>query len=540
MNDPSHANVSFRLTAAETAAVMNLLGAETLFGAPPSFPLRLADADRQKVETSLTEKGILQRAAGLRLAEKYRPLLEAVFFPEQVLVVFRDIPGKGRQFFHVGRKGKTLGIHSLPKGDENYFRAVEDPLDLVPAITDWFPFFLLPVSSARFRLPQPAFDEIRKLAAAGKLPEALDRLGGEGVEAAEKRDLIRAIANRTLSGSIARLRISNGAVAEGDSIALLTDGRTGWLIAQEGPPAAEPELTVRRAGADLAMVVREYVETLAGVKFPKREADGAGRTVRFLLSADELAFALLAINCRDLSAKTYAALSGDSGGAGYSGRMDRARLSLVDSKLCSLSERGLPVLNEELARAVFPVAKSDTLIQMSRWEDGRTTETGMYIVRGKYFTIYRNYGESMQILDLGKFGDLKLQLEFMFPDFGDGRASECKPFSVSYGAFEKSIAALNDPQAVGKLLAADGIPADDAERLAGDMAAPDYRAMLRRMDAPDEKGKTGEAGNRAVVLLLLRRRERSWLIRFDSPAGKGRGVLAGRADFRGALSELAA
>jgi hypothetical protein len=538
MSDPSHASVSFRLTAAETAAVMNLLGAATFFGAPPPFPLRLSDEDRRKAEASLVEKGVLQRAGKLRPAEEIRPLLEAVFFPEQALVVFRDVPGKGRQFFHAGRKGKILGIHSLPKGDENYFRAVEDPLDLVPAVVDWFPFYLLPVSAARFRLPQPAFDEIRRLAAAGKQPEALARLGGEGAESAEKQNLIRAIAHRTLSGSIARLRISDGAVVEGDSVALLTDGRTGWLIAQEGPPAAEPELTVRRAGADLAMVVREYVETLAGVKFPQREADGAGRTVRFLLAADELAFALLAINCRDLSAKMYAALSGDLGGAGYAGRMDRARQSLMESGLCSLSERGLPVLDEELARAVFPVAKSDALIQLSEWQDGRTAETGIYIVTGTSFTVYRNYGASMQILECGKFADLQPQLESMFPDFGEGPAPERKPFSVSYGALEKSIAALNDPPAVGRLLAADGIPAAEAEQLSGDMAAADYRAMLRRSDAPDPEKKTGEPRGRADVLLLLRRRDRSWLIRFESPSGKGRAGLAGRAEFREAAGRM--
>ena len=75
--------------------------------------------------------------------------------------------------------------------------------------------------------------DLAGLAAAGKTLEALSLFALDSDDNVEKINLIRSIANRKESGSIAWLNCENNDVEEGDSIAVLTDGRTGWMISRK-------------------------------------------------------------------------------------------------------------------------------------------------------------------------------------------------------------------------------------------------------------------------------------------------------------------
>jgi hypothetical protein len=530
--------------------LMELLGATSLFGldlkgAEGEMELNRAKADPKKITGSLQKKGILHSEGknGFAVDTQARPVLETLFFPDQTMIVVRDQKGIGRRFIHVVRKGKTIVMHSVPKEREHFIGLIPQPIDVLQLVVAWFPMYQLPISSVRFLIQKETFEQVRRLADTGKTDEALNTLPGGALDPEEAKTLIRAIADRKVSGSIACLDIRSNKVEGGDSIAVLTDGRTGWLISQEDSPAAEEGMvTVRRTSADFSMAVREMVERLTGTRLSRRQTDPSGRTVRFALSLDEMAMALIAINCADLSQKMYAGLSRDPTGEQYPDRMKKAQQSLVDCGLCAISERGLPVLSEDLAQAVFPIAKSDSVIQISASGAGPAADMGIYIVRGRFFTAYSNYGESLQMLEFGKYKELASHLEAMFPDFGTEKGIQKTSFPITYEALEKALEKNGGRQIAAKILALDGVTDSAARSLAEDLSDSSFRAMLIRRNAPDQKKETddGKSNGQLASLLLLKSPQRSWMFQFSKDGDKGSSIVTDRAGFEKAISELIA
>jgi hypothetical protein len=550
MDTDSNLVNTFRITREEMLWLMDLSGATSLFGLdlkgsegkPESTR---AKVDPKKITDSLQKKGILHSEGrqGFAVDPQILPILDTLFFPDRTMIVVRDQKGIGRQFFHVLRKGKTIVMHSVPKEREHFIGLIPQPIDVLQLVVGWFPMYPLPVSPARFRIEKESFEQIRRLADAGKTDEALDALPLENLDSAERKNLIRAIADRKVSGSIACLDIHSNRVEGGDSIAVLTDGRTGWLISQDDSPAPEEGMaTVRRTGADFSMTVREMVERLTGTKLSRRQADPSGKTIRFALSLDEMAMALAAINCKDLSQKMYAGISRDLTGERYPERMIQAQQSLVDCGLCAISERSLPILSKDLAQAVFPVAKSDSMIQISASGGGPAVETGVHVVRGKSFTAYYNYGEPLQLLEFGKHKDLVSYMEAMFPDFGTETGIQMTSFPVTYEVLEKAIGKAGDRKEAAKILASEGLEDSAARSLAEDLSDSSFRATLIRRDAPDRNNETKDAKNKTqtTALLMLKSPRRSLMFQFQEIGSKGKGGTTNREGFLKALSDLLA
>ena len=519
--------------------LMDFIGSPTLFGMElKPFP---AAADKKNIIGSLEKKGILLRKGKQApdLSPQIRLILNALFFPERALIVYRDLPGSGRQFFHALHKEKTTVLHSFPKEGEHAIRLIPQPAQLQSLFISWFPFFPLPITPAKFRIDRKIFERVRNLAGAGKSAEAINGFNPEGFDPEEKKKLIRAIAERKITGSIAWLILKEAKVEEGDSIALLTDGRSGWMMSQEDlPKSAGTTLTVERVGADIAMVFRGILEKLTGARLPRPEPDPSVKFVRFALSLDELAVSLALINCQELSQKMYMGLSNDKTGESYAERMKKAQQSLLDSKLCVVSDRGLPNLAENLAQAVFSIAKSDLMIQINASEGGAAIETGVYILRGRSFTIYRNYGERMQLLDFGKYADLPSQMESLFPGFGTEAKVQKAAFAIEFEKLNK--AWEENPQEAEKILASEGIPEADRKLLLEDLSDSVMRAMLIRRDAPDRKKKDTEnkEGRRPNALLLLKSSKRSWMFMFHAAGEKGTATVTDQEGFRKALADL--
>ena len=199
---------------------------------------------------------------------------------------------------------------------------------------------------------------------------------------------------------------------------MASDGRTGWLISGLEPTAPEEKpLSIRRTGPDFLAVVGDLVEQFTGERLPKQQADPSGLFTRYTLSLDEFSMALAAVNCVELSTKLYAAISRDIKREQYADGMNKAQKSLVAHGLCTISERGLPVLNEDLAQAVFSVAKSDSMIQIKVVGKGPVAETGIYLVHRRFFSAYYNYGENLQILEYGRYEDAGAYLESLISCF---------------------------------------------------------------------------------------------------------------------------
>jgi hypothetical protein len=506
----SAAPADARLTREEMLYLMRMLDAKQLVVADrriieDEMDSFLRNADRKTVEESLAAKRILKRDGrrGYSIRPEIRPMLEALFFPDQALLAERVISGKGRQVFGVLRKNDVIVFHSFPEKKKHFLRAFPDPEKIFRLLVNWAPVSRLPLSQAKSELPHAVYERIRSLAESGGTDEALDLLDNTTLDSGEKNNFLRAFADRKVEGTIVWLKFAEGSVEDSAAASVVSDGRTGWLLSREKPPAPEGiVLNVRRIGADIAAVARMFVERFAGKKLPRREADPSGVFQRFILNADELASALSLINCADLSMKTYAAMSGDVKLGFYAGRMKAAQKSLEEAGLCTASPRGVPILDNDLAQAVFAVAHPDWLIQISASGNGSNARTGVYIAR--------------------------------------------LSSAVSFDAVDKMKNKENDRAEIEKILSADGAEDAQARVLAEDFTASGFRAKLLRINPPpdpkdhplENRDAEERNGKRTTMLLLWKSPHRNWMVHFPDLGAKGDACVANRDAFRKALTDL--
>jgi hypothetical protein len=523
----------------EMRFLMSQMGAEKIFG------IDLVNiAVHSSILESLAKKEILHPGGetGSIIDPQIHALLDTIFFPEQVLLVLRDQRGDGRRFFQIFSKGRKYAYHCFPNDREHFAVWIPKPADILPLIMDWFPFYLLPYSPAKFQLKKTIFDEMLSLAIAGKKDEALNVLSTDPLNLNEKKKLISAMADLKFSGSIARYALQNKKVEAVDSIGVLSDGRTGWLILQENSAKQEGILlSVQRTGTDFAAAVRGMVETFSESTLPRRQPDSVHKTTHFSINLDEFSAALAAINCPDLSKKMYYSLSGDPDGIRYSDRMKKAQNTLFASGLCTVTKRGDPVISEDLAQAVFPIAAFDSTIQIAGSDEKGAINLTVYIVRGRFFTAYRNYGEQLQSLECGKYTDLISYFEVMFPDIGMEKGIQKTSDPISYETLLRANENRNDRKKAEIILTSDGMADVGAQSLAEDLSETKLKAALRRWDSPVKRKNTDEIEQPArgeYVLMLQTSPRRSWLFEFEETAVRGKAFVADRKAFIDALKLL--
>jgi hypothetical protein len=538
----------FRLSLAEMNWVMDKLGAKNLVGLKmedlqEKSEMNLSETGEKEITRSLQKKGILlpDEKKGFTWDPKALAILDAVIFPEQALIVLRDQQEEGRRFFRVLGKAKTIVLHSFPNDREHLIGLFRQPEDILRLVLSWFPFYQLPFSPIKFHLEKTQFDNFKSLVIEGKRDEALKAFNPEGLDSAQKNLFLRSLWNTTISGSIARISLQDGHTQGEDSIAFLTDGRVGWLITQDDPPhAGTIPLTIQRTGVDFSGAVRDLVEAFSGSKLPRRQTDPTNKTIRFALTLDELARALAAINCQDLSRKLYAGIAQDVTGQHYEERMKNAQQSLLDSGLCTLSERALPVLTDDLTNAILPIGASTSMVQVVKSEAGLHENVGVYIIQDSMFTAYFNYGEKLQVLENGKYGDTSSYIQSIFPDFGNDKGEKKVNVQLSFEILEKVMHKAQDKQEAINLLESDGMPASAANMFAEDVVDAFFHATLARADMPERK-KAAEGINtkrQLLTLFLLKSPRHSWRIEYQDASSKGKVTVSDREGFRKALTDL--
>jgi hypothetical protein len=552
MDKSTEINKGILLSREEIVYLMNLLGARSLLGVDRKEVIATEGSIQNErlqklIMDSLKKRGILtlDEKKTPVLDTKIQSILETLYFPERAFVVTRHCSGFGDQIFYlINRENNTI-MHSFPQDREHFLLPIPHTEDIVQQLSTWFPMYGLPISSTKFLIDLKTLEQVRTFAETKEVQKALDHFQIENIDPNEKKNFIHAFADRKISGAITWLSFKENKVDNADSVIILNDGQTGWLISQsKSDKPEELMLSVRSTGADFAMAVREMVERLTGAKLPRQHTDPSGKTIRFAINLDELAMALIAINCTDLSQKLYSGLSGDSKGEHYTERMQKAQQSLMDSGLCTISDRGLPILKEDLAQAVFPIAGSDSMIQISFSEGGPALDTAVYIVHGRFFTVYHNYGEHMQLLEYGKYKDLSSYMESNFLDIGTEQEIQKKTFPIAYEVLEKALKKAGEQQEAFKILVSDGLIDTDAKLLAEDFSDTSFRAVLIRRDAPNRKKKSEEkpeekkAEKRPNTLLLLKSPRRSWIFHFQESEPKGTATVPDHADFVKALREL--
>jgi hypothetical protein len=534
----------FRLSLPEMNWVMDRLGSPSLVGIKSEDLIKQlpSGTDERQLIESLRQKGILLRKGKQNFSwdNQARIFLDALLFPEKALIVFRDRRGEGRRFFRVLRKGETIVLHSFPNDQENIIGLFRKPEEILQLLVSWFPFHQLPYSAMRFQMEKELFENFKSLIVKQKRDEALKAFDPAGIDTTQKRIFLRCLWNATLSGSIARISIQNGLIREGDSISFLTDGHTGWLITQASPPNSKQiRVIFRRTGLDFAASIRDQIEEFTGRKLPRQEIDSAHGTVRFILSQDELAKALAAINCHELSLKIFAEASQDQTGGPYDEHMKNAQQSLTDAGLCTLSDTGMTVLADDLAHAVLPIGAADAMVQIVKSGGGHLEDLGVYIIRGGLFTTYLNYGEKLQILISGKYKDVGSYIQSLFPDFGTESREKQIEAPVSYDILEKVMHKAKDLQEAKTLLVSDGMAFSVAKDFAEDASEALFHATLTRKNMPDRKGGEAVKNDKSpLALFLLKSPRRSWLFQFHESNPKGTATLSDQSGLLKALREL--
>ena len=544
MDTPFDFQHSIQITRDELLYLMDLSGGKILLGVNRKELEEGLDRIRQApdpLRASLEKKGILQKKN--TASSTAQPLLETLFFPERGMIVFRERPNVGRQIFYLMQKAGRIVLHSFPQEQEHFLALIPRPEDLLTLLIGCFPFIGLPYSPAKFHFNGQTFEQLFRLAKFGKKSEIEALFGSGNTDPEQSKNFIRSMMERKISGSISTLSVQAEQAEEMDSVMLHSDGRTAWMVFRDEASSPEnPFFTARQTGPDIAMTIRRLAEQLTNQRFPRKQVESSGKWIRFALSLDELVLSLKAINCSDLANKMYAAASSDSAGRFFSERMAKAQQSLVESELCTVSARGLPILDDDLAQAVLPIAKSDSAIQLSGVMNGSALDMYAYLVRGRYFSVYRNQGEYLQLLDYGKYKDVVLLIESIFPDFGSEKKILKKDFPIAYEILEKALKMADQQQEAMKILISGGIVDSDAELLMEDISGISLRALLSRSDPPDSKKKPEEKKgvNRPSTLLLLQSPKRSWMFKFDEITTKGKASITDRKDFRKALDNLIA
>jgi hypothetical protein len=503
----------------------------------------LHKSDQDEIAKSLTFKNILisKSSNKFEINPDMQSVIDTLLFPERVLVVVRYISNHGNQVFYVMKKGKSLVLHSFPKEREHFIQLVPQSINLFLFLHNWFPLSRLPLSATRFDISKDLLLQVQSVAESGKMEEAFNLLQSKTLESNELKNFFHALSEPKISGSIGWVSLPEGKPRLEDTLSMVSDGRTGWLISGMKPTTPEEiPLTIHRTGPDFQAVIGDFVERFTGEKLPKQQADASGKFIRFTLSLDEFSMALAAVNCVELSTKLYAAISRDNKREQYADRMNKAQKSLVEHGLCTITERGLPVLNEDLAQAVFSVAKSDSMVQIKVSSRGPATDTGVYLVHGRFFSAYHNYGEHLQVLEYGKYKDVGSYLESMFPLFCEEKNEQISSSGISINALENVEKVISNPEETEKILISDGMADTIARLLAKDFSDAKFRATLRRRDPSDDKRNKDEKKDRKKpnLLLMMKSPRRSWMFQFQDPNPKGTATIPDQAGFVKALHEL--
>jgi hypothetical protein len=546
--------IQLQMTRKEMLYLMRALSAKYLLGVDQnvikseldSFP---KDADPAEIVKSLTAKRILVRdkQQGQVVNPDYRSVLETLFFPEQGLFSTRDFTGEGRQVVTAAQKNKQIVFHSFPQKGVHNIRVVPTAESLFQFLANWFPLSRLPFSPARFEIPKGSYQKVQALAKSGHSDEASKLLETIDLDPDEKKAFLRSLAESRMGGTMAWMQLAEGKIEKADSIAVVSDGRTAWLISQEKPSTPDEAIfTIRRTGADLSMTIRTFVERLAGMKLPRKQTDPSGKFQRFILDSYEVALALNTINCSDFAARMYVETSKDANLEFFAERMKHAQQSLADSGLCTLSQKGVPVLTEDLAQAIFTLAHADWQIQITASGGGPIADTGIYVTRGQFFSAYYSHGEHLQVVEYGKHEDAGIYIESLFPDFCIKKPDLKFTSVLSLTAMDKLKKMEGNRLEAEKTLLADGMANPTARALAEDFSDSVFRATLVRNNPPEVKKddeqpdqtKGKKPAEQQILILLLKSPRNSWLIQFQDLGTKGRAMLAGRESFRKALIDL--
>jgi hypothetical protein len=261
----------------------------------------------------------------------------------------------------------------------------------------------------------------------------------------------------------------------------------------------------------------------------------------YTLGIEELAMVFGLINRSDLGREllqsVYDSLTEEQADA----RLTAASHSLLARGYCGFSPDGTPVLHEDLERVVFPLAKFDSLLQISLVRGENQSGITIHVRRGSAFTGHMVQMGVVHMLEYAGIGALPAYVGDLLEGFGSGSSSDLAG-EVTPGLLGQALGLVTNPVAVAGLFTARGWNASHAAELAADICEPEFRATLLHVEAGDQATVEEMKSARQRSLLLLKGKARSWAFTFngsgDALPGKGR--LVDRAAFETMLAEFLA
>jgi hypothetical protein len=246
----------------------------------------------------------------------------------------------------------------------------------------------------------------------------------------------------------------------------------------------------------------------------------------FSLGLEELAMALGLINRPDLGRQLILSIYEGIGEEEIDHRLTSASHSLLARGLVAISEKGSPILENDLEKALFPLARFDYIVQLSRIREGKQISATIHVQKGKLFTSHSIQAGVVHVLELGQYKDLP---DYLCDIFSAGAEEDKKSMEfewmISSGVLGETLRGAND-RSIVEVIKNAGVPLSDAKDLAADLAQQTERGTILRVQAGSELDVQTIPLAEKKMLMLLSGEKRNWLFKFDSALDSALGKVS--------------
>ncbi|MDJ0756337.1 MAG: hypothetical protein QNJ45_22590 [Ardenticatenaceae bacterium] len=200
--------------------------------------MALAGLEQLKAKGWLTES---EEEEGLLLFDANLGMMApALAYPETMVIVTRDEPGKEqRQFLYYRNNPVHLALE-IPADNQYRLIAIQDAITMLNEVRSNLPVTEEPeIEIDSFSLPLEAFMTGKNLAEQGNIDEAANHFVSFGCSPTGAKALAEAIRRPTFGGTITFLQLENQEVVDGRNLVVVKNDAAAWMVQ---PREDNPEL----------------------------------------------------------------------------------------------------------------------------------------------------------------------------------------------------------------------------------------------------------------------------------------------------------
>lgn len=244
----------------------------------------------------------------------------------------------------------------------------------------------------------------------------------------------------------------------------------------------------------------------------------------FSLGIEELAMSLGIINRADLGRELLSSIYDNLSEDQIDARLSSASHSLLARGLVAISKSGSPILESRLEQAIFPLARFDSLLQVSLVKDDRQVGSTIHIQKDKAFTSHSIQGGVVHVLEHGSYKNLSGFVGDVFNGTEmKGKATGVADWTVTPGILGEAVRMNKDQKGIQELLKNNDVPDSDAKMLSEDLASEKSRATLLKIKADHSLHMDAIKKAPKEMLMYLQGDKRSWVFNFSSTEDSAKG-----------------